>query len=320
VNALPAGLRVRCPPARRAVIAALLVVAGCAVPPTTQPPAPPQASAPEGPVSYSAASLALRRYYLGLQEDLLARGLLRTDGGGPDTPFSPDDLARNFEAIAFFDEYGRNTVGTTGRLQRWDSPVRLGVAFGPKVEAERRKSDLAVIRSYTRRLARITGHPISMVRGSPQREANFNVIVAGEDDREFVETRLRQLVPGIGPRDLALFSNPPKSVYCLVVAFSSGGEASTYNRAVALIRDEHPDLVRRACIHEEIAQGLGLANDSPDARPSIFNDDDEFALLTNHDELLLKMLYDPRLKPGMTAAQARPVTRIIARDLMGREL
>ncbi|RMD94966.1 MAG: DUF2927 domain-containing protein, partial [Alphaproteobacteria bacterium] len=91
----------------------------------------------------------------------------------------------------------------------------------------------------------------------------------------------------------------------------------TYDRAVAIIRAEHPPLMRRSCIHEEIAQGLGLANDSPDARPSIFNDDEEFALLTTHDELLLKMLYDPRMRPGMTPEEARPVAEIIAAELMG---
>ena len=32
---------------------------------------------------------------------------------------------------------------------------------------------------------------------------------------------------------------------------------------------------------------MGLANDSPEARPSIFNDDEEYALLTGHDEMLL---------------------------------
>jgi hypothetical protein len=44
-----------------------------------------------------------------------------------------------------------------------------------------------------------------------------------------------------------------------------------------VIRAEHPDLLRLSCLHEEIAQGLGLPNDSPRARPSIFNDDEEFA-------------------------------------------
>ena len=78
--------------------------------------------------------------------------------------------------------------------------------------------------------------------------------------------------------------------------------------------------MRHACIHEEVAQGLGLPNDSPYARPSIFNDDDEFALLTSHDEALLRMLYDPRLKNGMTVDEARPIVRILAREEMGAEL
>ncbi len=58
-------------------------------------------------------------------------------------------------------------------------------------------------------------------------------------------------------------------------------------------------------------------SDSPTARPSIFNDDEEFALLTRHDELLLRILYDRRLQPGMTKAQAVPIVRQIAAELLG---
>jgi len=50
-------------------------------------------------------------------------------------------------------------------------------------------------------------------------------------------------------------------------------------------------------------------------RPSIFNDDGEFALLTDHDEDLLRILYDLRLAPGMTAEQAMPIVRRIAGEL-----
>jgi hypothetical protein len=72
-----------------------------------------------------------------------------------------------------------------------------------------------------------------------------------------------------------------------------------------------------SCLHEEMAQALGLPNDSPTARPSIFNDDEEFALLTRHDELLLRILYDRRLQPGMTKKQAVPIVRQIAAELLG---
>lgn len=283
----------------------------------------PASLAPQDPKPRSDDSRELARYYRAVQNDLLTRGLLRTDGGGPDTPFTADDLVENFETIAFFDEYSKGampahrTRGSGGELSRWDGPVRIGVEYGASVQPAQRTRDGNNITGYANRLAKITGHPISVARGGG---ANFHVFVAGEDDRAYFLTRLQQEIPSISGKELALFRNLPRSFYCLVIAVSGSRNRNTYTRAVALIRAEHPDLVRLSCIHEEIAQGLGLPNDSPEARPSIFNDDDEFALLTSHDELLLKMLYDPRLKPGMTADQARPVTRIIARELMGQAL
>ncbi len=308
-------------------LAAALALVGCeemgvktsptpqARPASLQPPA-------VAPVEPSAASRDLARYYTRVQNDLLTRGLLRTDGGGPDTPFSADDLARNFETIAFYDEYttgsgvsARNNGGS-GRLSRWNGPVRVQTEFGASVPQERRAIDAARIDAYAKRLAAITDHPITSVA----RNGNFHVFVVGEDDSAFLQERLVQLIPSISPTELDLFGNLPRSFYCLVVAVSGSRTPYQYTRAIALIRAEHPDLVRQSCIHEEMAQGLGLPNDSPSARPSIFNDDDEFALLTSQDELLLKMLYDPRLKLGMTADEARPVARIIARDLMGQPL
>jgi hypothetical protein len=275
---------------------------------------------PDAPVR-SLRSESLVRYYARVQADLQTQGLLRTDGGGPDTPFSADDLARNFETIAFYDEYALGSGisvkgGSAGRLRRWGGPVRVNVEFGQSVAQDERATDLANVQSYVRRLARITNHPVDL--SSPG--ANFHVMFMGEDDNAQLQSRLRQLVPNISDATMNIFATLPRSIHCLVVAFSGGDNPQNYTKAVALVRSEHPDLVRLSCIHEEMAQGLGLANDSPDARPSIFNDDDEFALLTNHDELLLKMLYDPRLSQGMTVDQARPVVRIIARDLMGQAL
>ena len=116
---------------------------------------------------------------------------------------------------------------------------------------------------------------------------------------------------------MALFATPPRKVYCLVFAGGPQRDPLNYSRGVALIRAEQPDLMRESCIHEEIAQGLGLRNDSPKARPSIFNDDDEFARLTSHDEKLLQILYDRRLRVGMSAPEAKPIVERIAQEVMG---
>lgn len=282
------------------------------------PPERPENLAPPPP---SAASQQLAVYYAGLQRDLLARGLLRTDGGGPESRYDAEDLARNFEAIAFYQEYGNAGIssapGNAGVLTRWEDPVRLHAVFGPSVSEAARSTDAAALDGFAARLSRLTGHAVSTAGA---RRSNFTVIFAGLDDAGFVSDEVRKAIPQISSANLQLFMNPPRSYYCMVLAASDPDNPVTYNRAVALIRAEHPTLVRESCIHEEVAQGLGLSNDSPRARPSIFNDDDEFALLTSHDEKLLTMLYDPRLSPGMGAAQARPVTRIIARELMGQEL
>ncbi len=277
-----------------------------------------RARAPEAPPP-SAQSQALRTYYARVQNDLLARGLMRTDGGGPDTPFTPDMLARNFERIAFYDEYEldrglRAASGQAGQLRRWPGPVRVAVEFGPSVPKTQRNKDRETIAAYVPRLAAATGHPVTMT----SQRANFFVLIMGEDDRDALETRVRELVPGASNATLNLFRDVPRNIHCFVAAFSSPTNLNHYTSAIALIRAEHPDLLRESCIHEEIAQGLGLANDSPDARPSIFNDDDEFALLTTQDEKLLSILYDDRLAPGMSLEQARPVIRILAREQTGR--
>ena len=292
----------------------LMALAGCEMAPLAPTARPVERPAGVGPSSGaatpSANSAALARYYARLEADLLNRGLLRRDGGGPDTPYSDTDLARNFERIAFYDEYAqgagfRPSSGRAGGLRKWDGPVRMSVEFGASVPEEQRVDDRAMVAGYAARLARNTRHPISAGSSRP----NFHVLIMGEDDRDAALARIRQLVPNAGPSTIEIFRDMPRTIHCLVVAFSGEGEDFTYRRAIAFIRAEHPPLMRESCVHEELAQGLGLADDSPQARPSIFNDDDEFALLTSHDEELLRLLYSPDLVPGMTADQARPIIR-----------
>lgn len=287
--------------------------------PSRPDPDPPSSSLRPQPIEQSDASMRVSQYYARRQSDLLTRGLLRTDGGGPDTPYSADDLARNYEAIVFYDEYSAgigSRRGSAGRLRRWQTPVGIDVEFGASVPAKQRREDAAQIGRYAARLSRITGHPIART----QSNANFHVLVMGEDDKTQLTTRLRELAPSMSDDTLAFYREMPLTIECSVLAFSSNDNPYAYTMAIAVIRSELPDLLRLSCIHEEISQGLGPANDSPDARPSIFNDDDEFALLTSHDEMILKMLYDPRMSVGMTAQDGRATARIIARELMGQDL
>ena len=167
---------------------------------------------------------------------------------------------------------------------------------------------------FAARLSRATGHTVTL--GS---KTNFIVAFVSEDDRRESLGRIAARLPGLQEADLARLRDLPRNVYCVVLAYPSATNPSAYASAVAIIRAENPDLLRLSCIHEELAQGMGLANDTPLARPSIFNDDDEFALLTNHDEALLGMLYDKRLRTGMSLEEAQPIIRQMAKERTGEE-
>ncbi|MDB5666009.1 MAG: hypothetical protein JWS11_2552, partial [Cypionkella sp.] len=67
------------------------------------------------PLPETAASASARAYYAQVQQGLLAQGLLRTDGGGADTPYTDRMLADNFIRVALYDEYERSHDTTVQR-------------------------------------------------------------------------------------------------------------------------------------------------------------------------------------------------------------
>ncbi len=262
-------------------------------------------------------SAAVRGYYARLQRTMLERGLLRSDTAPDDAPINARILAQTFITIALYDEYAethRTFVArqTADHLYRWAAPVHMALTFGASIPEAERLTDTATVTTYAARLSRLTHLPITLAA----EPANFHVLVLNEDERRAAAPLLRALIPGIGADVIRTVTEMPLSTYCVAFAFPKPG-TYTYGQALAVIRGEHPDLMRRACYHEELAQALGPANDSPHARPSIFNDDQEFALLTKQDELILRMLYDPRLTPGMTPDQARPIAQRLASKLLG---
>lgn len=296
----------------------LIAAAACEGPlsldPSPEPAPPPERAAEPEPVH--GPSPELTAYYARVEDGLVSRGLLRTDGGGPDTPFGAEELVRNFERIALFEEYamekGRIVASETeSQIHRWEEPVRVELRIGAGVPEDAAAKDRAAVAEFAARLGRITGHPIRMVTEG----GNFHVLILTEGERRAFGPELREMIPGIGPEAVEIVTDMSRQNYCLVFALDRKSNG-VYSEAVAVIRAEHPDLLRLSCLHEEMAQGLGLANDSPLARPSVFNDDEEFGLLTTHDEYLLQMLYDPRIRPGMSVEEAIPVARVIASEIL----
>lgn len=315
--------------ARFATLSICVLLAACTefagVQTPAQSGAPAQAPAPDtaAPATEietpARASSAIAAHFQRVENRRLANGLLRTNPRPADLPFGARELEDTFVRVALHDEYtfvGNRLIEqkTPAPLRRWRAPVRMRLHFGDSVPEAMQQADTQLVSRFAARLGNLTGHPVSLTQGS----ANFHVLVLDEDERRAIGPQLRRLIPGIDRPTQDVVTNLPLSVSCVVLAFSRSG-TDTYTDAVAIIRAELPDLSRSACYYEELAQGMGLPNDSPRARPSLFNDAAEFAVLTGLDEYLLRVLYDPRLRPGIREPEARPIIRRIASEMMGGE-
>jgi Protein of unknown function (DUF2927) len=262
------------------------------------------------------AGETLHQFYASVEGDLITRGRMRREVAPTDVPFTTDDLVRDFVAIALHDEYvdlgGRFVhAETPALLRRWQKPVRVAVMTGASTPPEDAARDRANVAAFTSRLAHLTGGDIALGQGS---DVNFLLLFMNSAERTAFADQVRATYPDFAPAVMAALRDTPLDTFCTAYAFADPEVPSTYSAVIVLIRAEHPPLTRMSCVHEEMAQAMGLPNDSREARPSLFNDDLEFALLTEHDAILLRMLYDPRLRPGMTAAEARPLLPAIAED------
>ncbi len=258
----------------------------------------------------------LGKYYSRLEERKTSLGLLRQDGGGADTPFDVDDIVEAFEQLAFYNEYDidKNKLlpnSNAVSLAKWKSNINISVRFGTSIDKEQKDKDLIEISSLIGNLSKITGHKIEF----SQQNENMYVVVANQQEIKNLISEIGLIRPEFNPTRIPIITQLPKDIHCMAMTSMSSEPNSAISSALVIIRSELPEIMRRACFHEEIAQSLGLTNDSHFARPSIFNDDDEFATLTKFDEILLQILYDNRLNPGISKKEAFQLVRQIANEI-----
>ncbi|MEM6942489.1 MAG: DUF2927 domain-containing protein [Pseudomonadota bacterium] len=265
----------------------------------------------------------------GYEQTALVLGKMRLDRTPDGMPVSNLALADNFRRIAFGVEPGVLTAeaepviapadSPPGRLRRWRRPVRWQItSLGKSAQGYVR-----AVQETTDRIAGATGHDIA--RSGPGEPANLAVLFLRPQDyapaaralaNQPAGDWLAQQVDRFGRAThtpcvgLFLHARRPAKM-----PSGTRVESDEILFGLALIRDGLPPRLARACVEEELAQAMGLPNDDPNVRPSVFNDDQEFALLTGHDEALLRILYDPRLAPGMTETEAMAIVPDIIADI-----
>ena len=249
------------------------------------------------------------------------QGRIRLDRAPEDAPFTATDLADHFRLTVFVAEnedlWDRPDFGgdeaKIGFLRRWNGGFSYRfIGFSEDaVEME------ALVDQMAERLGRLTGLEIQGDTDGPE---DLSIFLMRPVDYDPLIAILPQGPNGdLLRHEIASFGKSNLTPCAFLPFFGPEEGAPIYPDITAvmiLIKDNLPDRFQKACVEEEMAQAMGLMNDHDSIRPSVFNDDQEFALLTTHDELLLRILYDPRLKAGMTEAEAMPIVRRIAAELL----
>ncbi len=199
-------------------------------------------------------------------------------------------VERAFIHVALRNEYSAGKKP----LVKWQQPVKIWVQH--KVGDQDLHDEL--VNAHIKHLNEIIGHPIYRV--NTREEANVVWIFTQQKDwgddikKEMGKESAKHMFGAVCQAGYK--TNPKTHEIISATVVIPVDQARSHGKLVA-------------CIVEEITQTLGLPNDSEFAYPSIFNDKTPEDLLSPLDVVLLKLLYEPELKTGMTEAQARPIIK-----------
>ena len=208
---------------------------------------------------------------------------------------SVDRLVETFGRVAF--EF-RFHQPASKQVDKWVGPIRIRIV-GDGAYVRR-----PAVENHAALLASLTGleFTVSTLPGEDD-----NLIIYFVPQAEFINIVYDRGEDVLRLMDFAFKSN------CFAHTGSPDGEILD---AVAFIALENSEEFIASCIVSLLTSSLGFTGDSDLIRPSIFNDKDAGRTeLSMNDKILVRTLYDDRIKPGMARDEAMVVARKVITEL-----
>jgi len=201
--------------------------------------------------------------------------------------FSDAEIAEGFFKLAFGAEL--HFGGRVDRIRKYDGPIRIFI--NSRAHPDRRMHVAAVVNDIRAHV----GH-LDVEITDKRREANFVVTLVR--DRDLAPT----FVSLYGQKEADQIQRRLKP-QCL----SSFRKDASFRilRSDAILVVDAGDFKFYDCAYEELLQALGPINDDSSVPWSMFNDEVTMGFFDVYDQYLLNILYDPRIRPGMTREEVR---------------
>jgi Protein of unknown function (DUF2927) len=201
------------------------------------------------------------------------------------TDFTNDEIADGFFKIAFGAEL---QIGQPeARIRKFDGPVRIFVASKGLPD---RRSEIAAIVGDIR--ARIDHLDITFTN-DPNAANFFVTLVAARDFKRTIRSlygseKAKRIQQSLQPQCLSGIGKD---------------ERFRIRRAEVILPVDAGEFTFYDCAYEELLQALGAINDDRSVPWTMFNDDVQMGFFDVYDQYLLNILYDPRIRAGMTKAE-----------------
>ena len=211
------------------------------------------------------------------------------------THFTAAELSKGFLALAFGSDLriGARPLG----IRRFDRPIRARVIGGGSVDRTIAMS--RVIQEYARDVPAL-GLAFATSAAAPDIEVRLI------DEKDFQSALQEAFGPKVA-RDFVSRTDPQ----CMT-SVKSTADGNIVHSVSFIIVDKGED-VFLDCAYHELLHAFGLSNHDQRNPWTTLNQNRMVGYLTVYDRSLLALLYDSRIKPGMTAREVRAVLpRIIA--------
>jgi DUF2927 family protein len=235
-------------------------------------------------------------------------GIVRTQAASAEVPaiasrqraerkaFTDTEIVDGFFKTAFGAEY--HLAGRVDRIRKYEAPVRV-FADGNRGD---RKAQL------TRIVADIAGRVQHLDIAMADSNDGANVQIKLVRDRDLFRTistfygneRAREIKTSLDPQCLSGFRK---------------NEKFEIEHSDIILTVDNGDFIFFDCAYEELLQSLGPINDTSSVPWTMFNDNVSMGFFDVYDQYILNVLYDPRIKAGMTLQEVKAVLPEVLADV-----
>jgi hypothetical protein len=211
--------------------------------------------------------------------------------------FTDSEIIDGFMKIAFGAEY--HLAGRVDRIRKYQMPVRIFVEGSARTD---RHAQLGrVINDVAQRVRHLD------IAVTDKRD-DANTIVILVRDRDLHKTiaafygaeKAKEIRDSLDPQCLSGFRK---------------NDSFEIQRSDIILTVDNGDFTFLDCAYEELLQSLGPINDTDSVPWTMFNDGVSMGFFDIYDQYLMNILYDPRIRAGMTVEEVRTVLPVILPDV-----